>query len=176
MRPIGKYKRLKIYRRHVRSKRWRGRGDWPDHICMRFAKKMVRSLTPERERERISEEGDKIMNALRRAVRDGVREKMCHDCAFLPQSPEMIDSRQTYPSAISTLVEDLDYFFSGQSDHLSIFVCHQGMPTGPNGPPDYRPPRDEHGNPVGYPICAGWRARFDEYISAHNAKREAAGL
>lgn len=100
------------------------------------------------------------------------REKRCHDCAFNRESQEMTDLREVYPSQMATVLEDLDYYLRGEIERMPLFICHQGMPTGPKGPPDYQPPRDGHGNPVGYPICAGFVQRFNEYIAQENAKAD----
>jgi len=99
------------------------------------------------------------------AGRDGCRTQMCHDCAFRPDSPEMCEFKEVgFGTKVMTLLEDIEYTFSGQAVRPSIFVCHQGMPTGPGGPPDYQPPVDEQNNPIGFPICAGWAKRFNKRL------------
>lgn len=106
-------------------------------------------------------------------VRLGCRESRCHDCAYRTDSPEMADYYEAgYGTQVFTLREDLEFLFRGELDRPSLFVCHQGMPTGPGGPPDYRPPRDADGNPEGFPLCAGWLAEFDRQLRAHNEARE----
>lgn len=102
----------------------------------------------------------------RQVARDGCRSEMCHDCAFRNDSPEMEEFRDVgFGTKVMTLLEDLEYVFAGATDRPSIFVCHQGMPTGPKGPPDYQPPRDERGNPIGFPVCAGWAKRFNQALN-----------
>jgi hypothetical protein len=107
-------------------------------------------------------------------ARYGCRETMCRDCAFRPDSPESAEAATDYPSKLGTLREDLDFAFAGECDRLTTFVCHQGMPTGPKGPPDYQPP-DAQGNPVGFPLCKGWAAAFDAKVAEMNERMGADG-
>lgn len=127
----------------------------------------------ERAAEALEDLGDRLMSACVQVVELGFRRGRCRDCAFRPDSPEMKEFHETYPSKMATIHEDLDYYLSGEGVRMPIFVCHPGMPTGPKGQPDYRPPRDERGVPVGFPVCAGFRALVDSHVKELNRQLDA---
>jgi hypothetical protein len=125
--------------------------------------------------EALEELSGRVMAACALVVGLGFRRSRCHDCAFRPGSPEMKEFHETYPSKMATIHEELDYYLSGEGGRVPVFFCHQGMPTGPKGPPDYRPPRDERGVPLGFPVCAGFRKLVDSCVSDLNNRLDDLG-
>ncbi|MEM6988901.1 MAG: hypothetical protein AAF721_00345 [Myxococcota bacterium] len=82
------------------------------------------------------------------------RKEPCIDCAFGPDSPERQD-----PETWDALKRQTD-----PANGIVPFRCHfthdgQEMPTDADG--NYVPKLDEHGSPIGWPICAGWAKTFD---------------
>lgn len=70
--------------------------------------------------------------------------KMCHDCAFRPDSLER-DGKSA---------DDLFEYIARANGAGEPFFCHQGMHHGAQG---YVPrQRDSKGAPVGHAVCAGW--------------------
>jgi hypothetical protein len=83
-------------------------------------------------------------------------DRPCHDCAFRKGSPEREDAHGT----IATLSE--------QIAHGVPFFCHQGMHDASGR---YVPIYgfDANRQPIGYPICAGWRAMRDAFERGESA-------
>jgi len=75
----------------------------------------------------------------------------CHDCAFRRDSQEHEDPY----GALTTLAEHVG---NGETFH-----CHQGMHSNARG--SYVPiyGLDANRKPIGYPVCAGWRAMRDAF-------------
>lgn len=111
----------------------------------------------------------------------GMRTRMCHDCAYRPNSPEK-RGEKGYQGDAETLDE---LVMNGE-----LFVCHQGFrrvvkyvhPSGaeiPAHPADYAPsfiggiPHKADGSPGD--LCAGWSARRLHHMwrekDSHEASR-----
>jgi hypothetical protein len=83
----------------------------------------------------------------------------CHDCAFLPTSPERKQYDRGDVGPMFVVLECVDMSLT-EGEKWKPFYCHQGMPS--NGPGNYTPemkdgrPLLADGTPA--PICAGWLA------------------
>ncbi|MDQ4121695.1 MAG: hypothetical protein M3209_09645 [Acidobacteriota bacterium] len=86
----------------------------------------------------------------------GAHRKMCHNCAFLPESTERQDFAKEYPSQLSTVLENIDGAVKGENP-FEPFFCHREMPSDDGGK-SFQPEFDDEGLPVGHKICAGWMA------------------
>lgn len=86
----------------------------------------------------------------------GVGEVGRHEhCAFRAGSPERDDQR-AWSRLMGTVAQG------------EPFYCHQGMHVSGDG--TYVPVEtDGSGRPVGYPVCAGWRAARTRHIERSQA-------
>lgn len=86
----------------------------------------------------------------------GAYKSKCHNCAFLADSKETKEFFESYPSQMSTILENIDTAVEGTAP-FAPFFCHRKMPSNDGGK-NFQPELDDEGLPAGHKLCAGWVA------------------
>jgi hypothetical protein len=84
----------------------------------------------------------------------GACKGQCHTCAFREDSPETKAFYESYPSRMSTILENASEAAKGNAP-FEPFFCHRKM-SSDDGGQNFQPDYDEGGLPVGHMLCAGW--------------------
>jgi hypothetical protein len=121
-----------------------------------YIENRIRDLRGQTVRRRLFESGERRDTFEQILEKYGVCERMCVNCAFRPGSVEDIAARESLDSQLWKILELIEKAVDG-AQPFEPFFCHQGMPSNDGGH-NFQPEFSDEGLPIGFPICAGWRA------------------